>query len=86
MFLSDPDLKVTLTPPGRHQVFGRDGADGDALPPARAAIDGIVEALTRLDHDADRRSHRRIDRTTGHRPRQEPGGGDGRVRPPGCRT
>ncbi len=29
VFLSDPDLKVTLSVPGRHQVLGRDAEDGD---------------------------------------------------------
>src|SRR5690606_20119181 len=69
VFLSDPDLKVTLSPPGRHQVFGRDhdSGDNDALPPSRRAIGGIVEALTTLEPDASGRPRRRIDRPAGAR-------------------
>lgn len=67
IFLSDPALKVTLSPPGRHQVYGRDAEDGHLLPAQRAAIGGIVEALTSLESDANRRPRRRLDRPTGAR-------------------
>ena len=33
VFLSDPDLTVTLSPPGRHQVYRRDPEEGQQLPP-----------------------------------------------------
>lgn len=67
VFLSDPNLTVTLSPPGRHQVFGRDGEDGEPIPAPRAAIGGIIEALTSLGPNAIRRSVRRIDRPAGAR-------------------
>ncbi|MHB1446941.1 MAG: BREX system serine/threonine kinase PglW [Acidimicrobiales bacterium] len=67
VFLSDRDLKVTLSPPGRHQVFGRDAEDDQPLPGARSAIGGIIRTLTTLDADGLGRSRRRIDRTTGAR-------------------
>lgn len=39
----DPDLTVSLSPPGRHQVFGRDAEDeGQAIPAPRRSIGGIV--------------------------------------------
>lgn len=67
VFLSDPDLTVTLSPPGRHQVFGRDPEDGESLPAGRQAIGGIIEALTTLAPKADGRPIRRVDRPTGAR-------------------
>jgi serine/threonine protein kinase len=67
VFLSDPDLTVTLSPPGRHQVFGRDSENGEALPTARAAIGGIIDALTSLAPDSSGRPRRRIDRPLGAR-------------------
>lgn len=67
VFLSDPDLKVTLSVPGRHQVFGRDPEPGADIPAARRAIGGIVAALTSLDPDPSRRPRQRIDRPTGAR-------------------
>lgn len=67
VFLSDPHLTVTLSPPGRHRVFGRDADDGESLPPRRAAIGGIVDALTSLAPGPGSRPIRRIDRPTGAR-------------------
>lgn len=67
VFLSDPSLTVTLSPPGRHQVYGRDAEDDEALPPQRQAIGGIVEALTSLAPGGNGRPQRRIDRPTGAR-------------------
>lgn len=67
VFLSDPDLTVTLSPPGRHRVFGRDAGDGESLPPQRASIGGIVDALTSLAPGSGGRPVRRVDRPTGAR-------------------
>jgi hypothetical protein len=68
VFLSDPDLTVTLSPPGRHQVvFGRDPEEGHALPKHRAAIGGVLDALTSLAPATSGRPARRLDRPTGAR-------------------
>ena len=67
VFLSDPHLKVTLSPPGRYQVYGRDPEKGEALPPERASIGGIIEALTSLEPDKSGRPRRRIDTPLGER-------------------
>lgn len=67
VFLSDPHLKVTLSPPGRYQVYGRDPEKGEALPPERASIGGIIEALTSLEPDKSGRPRRRIDTPLGKR-------------------
>lgn len=67
VFLSDPDLTVTLSPPGRHQVYRRDPEEGQQLPPQRREIRGIVEALTSLAPGPKGRPARRIDRPTGAR-------------------
>jgi serine/threonine protein kinase len=67
VFLSDPDLTVTLSPPGRHQVYGRDPEEGQQLPPERRVIGGIIEALTSLAPGPNGRPARRIDRPTGAR-------------------
>ncbi|MCC6436028.1 MAG: NERD domain-containing protein, partial [Acidimicrobiales bacterium] len=65
VFLSDPDLRITLSPPGRFQVFGRDAAPGEELPAARRSIGGIVASLTSLEPDRNGRPARRIDRPMG---------------------
>lgn len=67
VFLSDPGLKVTLSPEGQHQVFGRDAEPGESLPPQRRAMGGIVDALTSLEPNVDRRPARRLDKPTGAR-------------------
>ena len=67
VFLSDPDLTVTLSPPGRHRVFGRDPEEGQPPPAKRQAIGGMVEALTSLAPSPTGRPARRIDRPTGAR-------------------
>jgi serine/threonine protein kinase len=71
VFLSDPGLTVTLSPPGRYQVFGRDAdddTDADAGPaPQRRKLGGIIDALTSLDPDRSGRPRRRIDRPLGAR-------------------
>ena len=65
IFLSDPDLRITLSPPGRFQVFGRDVAAGEEIPAARRSIGGIVASLTSLEPDREGRPARRIDRPMG---------------------
>jgi serine/threonine protein kinase len=64
VFLSDPDLTVTLAPAGRHNVYGRDPEKGEETPRQRQGLTGIVDLLT--DLDAERAGHpvRRIDRPT----------------------
>lgn len=68
VFLSDPDLVVTLSEPGRQHVFGRD-PERDAVDsqPQRRRLRGIIEALTDLGPDASGRPRRRIDRPAGER-------------------
>lgn len=65
VFLSDPDLTVTLSPPGRFQVYGRDPAQGEELPPSRASIGGVVAAMTSLGPSPGGRPARRVDRAYG---------------------
>jgi serine/threonine protein kinase len=66
VFLSDPDLRVSLAPQGRYQVFGRDSEDAEQeIPPQRKSIDRIVDSITRLEPGRDNRPVRRIDRPTG---------------------
>ncbi len=67
VFLSDPNITVTLSPPGRHQVFGRDPDEGHELPAHRKAIAGVVDALTSLTPGMGGRPARRLDRPTGAR-------------------
>src|SRR5690606_16908190 len=61
IFLSDPHLRVTLSPPGRHAVYGRDPEKGEEVPPQRSTLPGIIEALTSLEPDRSGRPRRRID-------------------------
>ncbi|QGG94363.1 BREX system serine/threonine kinase PglW [Actinomarinicola tropica] len=65
VFLSDPDLTVSLSPPARHQVLGRDAEEGQELPPQRSAIGGIIEHLLSLDRDRDGYLRRVVDRPLG---------------------
>lgn len=65
IFLSDANLRVTLSPPGRFQVFGRDPAEGEELPPARKSIGGILAALTSLEAGRGGLPAKRIDRPIG---------------------
>jgi serine/threonine protein kinase len=67
VFLSDPDVEVTLSPPGRFQVYGRDAEKGQELPSQRKKIGGVVEALTTLEPDRSGRPRKRIDRPFGAR-------------------
>jgi serine/threonine protein kinase len=67
VFLSASDLTITLSPPGRHQVFGRDPEEGQELPAHRQAIGGVIEALTSLTPGTGGRPARRLDRPTGAR-------------------
>ncbi|MGH9230949.1 MAG: BREX system serine/threonine kinase PglW, partial [Acidimicrobiales bacterium] len=76
VFLSDADVVVTLSPPGRYQVFRRDpdespgdrgGASTIEPPSRRPTLPGIVEALTSLDPDRGGRPRRRVDRPLGAR-------------------
>lgn len=67
VFLSDPDLVVNLSPPGRFQVFGRDPEPGGEVPAHRRSIGRIVQAITSLEPDSSGRPRRRIDRPLGAR-------------------
>lgn len=67
VFLSDPDVKVTLSPPGRHRVFGRDAEHGKDEPRPRRGIGDIVKALTTLESEGSRGSRRRVDGQLGAR-------------------
>lgn len=62
VFLSDPKLKTSLNPQGRHNVFGRDTKRGEELPPERAALGGIVDHLVSLDPDPTGRPRKRMQR------------------------
>jgi serine/threonine protein kinase len=66
VFLSDPNLTVSLAPPGRFQVFGRDPEPGEETPAQRRALTGIIDALTSLQPQ-NGRPPRRLDRPTGAR-------------------
>ncbi len=65
VFLSDPHLRVSLSPPGRYEVFGRDPADGEEVPAGRRSLTGIVARLTSLEPGRDGRPVRRVDRPMG---------------------
>lgn len=68
VFLSDPDLRVSLAPQARSSVFGRDPEDpSEEIPRQRRSIGGIVHALTTMDPGSDGRPIRRIDRPTSER-------------------
>lgn len=65
IFLSDPKLVVTLSPDGRHSVYGRDPESGEETPRYRDKLGGIVDLLTNLDPQQTGRRIRRVDRPTG---------------------
>lgn len=65
VFLSDPQLVVTLSPAGRHNTYGRDPEPGQETPRFRDKLGGIVDLLTNLDPADTGRPVRRIDRPTG---------------------
>jgi len=64
VFLSDKHLTTRFSESGRHNVFGRDAADGQEIPQSRRSIGGIVEYVTSLEPDRSGRPRRRIDRPT----------------------
>lgn len=62
VFLSDPQLVVTLGPQGRHSIYGRDPEPNGDTPRFRDKLGGIVDLLTDLDPADTGRPIRRIDR------------------------
>lgn len=65
VFLSDPQLVVTLGPQGRHNIYGRDPEPNEETPRFRDKLRGIVDLLTNLDPADAGRPVRRIDRPLG---------------------
>lgn len=64
VFLSSPDLEITLTERARKAVFGQDARYSAHASPNGGRLGGIIDFLTTVPRDRDGRPRRRVDTAT----------------------